>query len=309
MATTFLTAALAYHELGYHVIPAAPRQKRPKVPWKDFQTTMPTTEQIQSWWCDTPDANIALVLGRGQFAVDLDGGDEAEALLADAGIALPPDAPRSRTGSGYHVFLSAYHPVPDRIALLSRDGGRPQVDIRGIGIVIAPPSIHPNGSTYEWVTPLTRAPPHAPLPLMDLIATAPSVASSGPDASSQSHTQFWVADALRGVGEGQRDQTCTRLAGYLLKKGLDTQTVTAILVESFGNACTPPFGQKDVEKCVQSIARRESTTGDLTRNVQAVHISDALSALQQSIADGPTPTVPTPFPTLNHFLNGGVRAR
>src|SRR3954453_10491209 len=107
MPNPFLEAAQTYLRLGYHPIPCAPREKRPLVPWKNFQTTMPTSDQLDGWWTRTPDANVALVLGRGRFAVDLDGGDAAEALLADAGIALPSEAPRSRTGGGYHVFLSS----------------------------------------------------------------------------------------------------------------------------------------------------------------------------------------------------------
>lgn len=305
----FLAAALEYLKLGYHPIPCAPREKRPLVPWKDFQTTMPTAEQLQSWWIRTPDANVALVLGRGRFAVDLDGGDDAEAMLAEAGVFLPQDAPRSRTGGGFHVFLSSWNPVPDRVGLLSTNGGKPQVDIRGVGIVVAPPSIHPNGSQYAWINALTEKPAHAPLALMDLIGKAPgpvSVESRG-TAKPAVGGRFWVADGLRGVSEGGRDYTCTRLAGYFLKKGLDAETVTAILVESFARSCDPPFPIRDVEKCVTSIARRESVDGEAAeaRGIQPKHISEVLDEFERSLAAGPSPTLPTPFPTLNAFLNGG----
>ena len=74
MPNPFLNAALRYHALGYHPIPCQPRDKRPLVAWKEFQAVSPTTEQIQAWWAHTPDANVALVVGRGRFAVDLDGG-------------------------------------------------------------------------------------------------------------------------------------------------------------------------------------------------------------------------------------------
>jgi hypothetical protein len=301
----FLQAALKYRQMGYHPIPCRPKDKIPLLSWKDFQTTMPTDEQIQSWWSRTPDANVALVLGRGTFAVDLDGGDDAEQLLANAGIALPPGAPRSRTGSGYHVFLTSYNAVPDRVGLLSTNGGKPQVDIRGVGIVIAPPSVHPNGKVYEWIEPLMVVkPPHTPLNLVDLIARAPVKEDSGTATWAVQQSRFWVADALRGVGEGQRDQTCTRLAGYFLQKGIPEEAVTALLSESFGRACVPPFSSRDVEKCVASIARRESVEGS-DRAVAAKHISAVLNEFEESLSRGPSPTLPTPFPTLNHFLNGG----
>jgi hypothetical protein len=306
MANQFLSAALEYLRLGYHPIPCAPREKRPLVPWKDFQTTMPTADQLGGWWQHTPDANVAIVLGRGRFAVDLDGGNAAEDLLAAEGIGLPPDAPRSRTGGGYHVFLSAYIPIPDRVGLLTTNGGKPQVDIRGIGIVVAPPSIHPTGARYEWITPLVEKPPHAPFALTELIGRTvapPSAASRDPKAGGN---RFWVADALRGVGEGQRDQMCTRLAGFFLTKGLDTDTVTALLCESFAKACSPPFPPHDVGKCVMSIARRQAVDSSTPRGIQPTYIGDALTALERALAAGPSPTLPTPFPTLNYFLNGGL---
>lgn len=267
---------------------------------------MPTAEQIAGWWASTPDANVALVLGRGRFAVDLDGGDDAEAMLAAEGIALPTDAPRSRTGNGYHVFLSSYNAIPDRIGLLNTNGGKPQVDIRGIGIVVVPPSIHPNGKTYTWLTPLVEAPPRSPVPLTDLIARAPvspTAASREPHAAGN---RFWVADALRGVGSGQRDQMCTRLAGFFLTKGLDPETTIAILNESFARACDPPFPPRDVEKCVLSIARRESAKPEGSdRALRAKHIDALLNDFSASLAAGPSPTLPTPYASLNHYLNGG----
>ena len=306
MANPFLMAAQEYLRLGYHPIPCAPREKRPLVAWKDFQTMMPTPEQLTAWWHRTPDANVAIVLGHGRFAVDLDGGADAEALLAAEGIALPAEAPRSRTGGGFHVFLSAPTPQPDRIGLLTTEGHKPQVDIRGLGIVVAPPSIHPNGATYEWLIPLVETPPLAPPALTTLICqrpAAPSAASRDPVAAGN---RFWVADALRGVGEGQRDQMCTRLAGFFLTKGLDAETVTALLCESFAKACTPPFPPRDVEKCVTSIARRQVTENTVPRGVQPTYVADALAALEKALADGPAPTLPTPFPTLNLFLSGGL---
>jgi KaiC/GvpD/RAD55 family RecA-like ATPase len=306
MANPFLMAALEYQAMGFHPIPCMPREKRPLVPWKEFQQVMPTTEQLHTWWRETPDANVAIVLGRGRFAVDLDGGDEAEELLAEQGIALPSDAPRSRTGGGYHVFLSSFNAIPDRVGLLTRDGGKPQVDIRGIGIVVAPPSVHPNGRRYEWIAPLVEKPPRAPAALTDLIgkATARPTAAALSDPASAGN-RFWVVDALRGVGSGQRDAMCTRLAGFFITKGIDPDTTTALLCDSFARACDPPFPAVDVEKCVRSIARKHALTGDAERAVPAKHVREVLAEFSAALQAGAAPTLPTPFPSLNHYLDGG----
>lgn len=296
--SAFLEAARRYLAMGLHPIPCAPRSKRPLVEWKTYQESAPLPEEIETWWSQWPDANVALVLGRGTFAVDLDGGREAESLLKARGIYFPP-APRSKTASGFHVFFSAPGPVPDRVGLLSTGGKKPQVDIRGVGIVVAPPSIHPDGPTYEWQVPLSLPLPEAPESLLALIAQgAPKPAGAG--------VEGWVGDALRGVGEGMRDATCTRLAGYFLHQGVDPRTVEVLLLESFARNCTPPLDAGSVRKCVQSIAKREAATGEnedrglVPRSLGAV-LKDVLAQLKS----GPSSAVRSPFPTLDRFLGGG----
>ena len=163
----FLAAACDYLRLGYHPIPCQPRGKRPLVKWEPYLQTQPLAEEIETWWAQWPDANVALVLGRGTFAVDLDGGHAAQALLFNQGVLLPA-APRNKTAHGAHVFLAGT--VPDRVGLLSTNGKKPQGDIRGVGYVVAPPSIHPDGPRYEWVVPLTATLPPAPAELLALMA-------------------------------------------------------------------------------------------------------------------------------------------
>src|ERR1044071_5693209 len=166
---TCLEAAREYLCQGLHPIPCAPRSKRPLVEWKAYQEVAPLPDEVETWWSRWPDANVALVLGRGTFAVDLDGGREAESLLKAQGIYFPP-APRTKTASGFHVFFSAPGPVPDRVGLLSTGGKKPQVDIRAVRIVLAPPSVPPDGPIYEWQVPLSLPFPAAPEGLLALIA-------------------------------------------------------------------------------------------------------------------------------------------
>lgn len=297
--SVFLEAALRYLAMGLHPIPCAPRSKRPMVEWKRYQDEPPLADEIEAWWDAEPNANVALVLGRGTFAVDLDGGREAESLLKARGIYFPP-APRSKTAGGFHVFFSAPGPVPDRVGLLSTGGKKPQVDIRGVGIVVAPPSIHPEGPTYEWQVPLSLPFPMAPDSLLALIA------QGAPKPTAAASADGWVSDALRGVGEGMRDATCTRLAGYFLGQGLDARTVETLLLESFARNCTPPLDTGSVRKCVHSIAKREAATGENEdRGLVPVHISTVLDSVRAQLKSAPSSATRTPFPTLDRFLSGG----
>lgn len=242
---TLLDAALEYHAQGLHPIPVEPKGKRPLVKWADFQQTQPTVAQLVDWWTNTPDANVALVLGRGVMAVDIDG-PEGQAALEAAKVEFDFDAPVSATGKGRHIFLRGE--TGDRIGLL------PKVDIRGVGYVVAPPSVHPTGKRYEWVVPMAPLAeiPEAPAELMTLIRAAKGPEKPTADGTARS----WLVEAAAGVGEGRRDDTCTRLVGYLLAKGMPPEAVYELLL-GWAARCNPPLPAEVVQKCVESIAKRE----------------------------------------------------
>jgi hypothetical protein len=276
-------AALEYRDAGLHVIPLLPRSKRPLVSWREFQDRMPTVEEIDGWFSVCPDANIALVMGRGVFAVDVDGveGDQA---LAAAGIDLST-APRSKTSRGYHVFFKGQE-IPDRIGLL------PKVDVRGVGYVVAPPSVHESGHVYEWVRPIEGVLPLAPERLYDLIrrptVSAPAI-----------HGTDWFTQALVGVAEGGRDSTCTRLAGRLLGAGLPQEAVELIL-QSWAERCSPPFPPDQVSKCVESIAKREGAPAGPPGSI-AEAVAKFLGEVERPRAN----MAATEFKTMDERLDGG----
>jgi hypothetical protein len=287
MSNPILDAALEYREAGLHPIPITPRGKRPAIPsWKQYQDAMPTEEEIRGWWVAMPDANVALVMGRGAFAVDIDG-PEGEQALATAGIDLSR-APRSRTSRGYHVFLAGQE-IPDRIGLL------PKVDVRGVGYVVAPPSVHESGHVYTWERRIEGVLPPGPERLYDLIRSKPAGAVSGLGGTD------WFTQALVGVGEGGRDQTCTRLAGYLLGKGLPQEAVELIL-QSWAEKCTPPFPPDQVSKCVESIAKREGGPAAPPHSL-AEALDRVLGDLKRPAAN--RIVAATEFDDLDQLLDGG----
>lgn len=255
MDSETLQHARFYLSKGLHPIPVEYRGKRPQVKWEKYQTTPPTDAELVSWFGGGGQPrNIGIVLGRGKFAVDFDG-PGAEQLLTAAGVTLPEDAPRSITGNGFHVFFSAPTDIGDRVALLAAPSGKPAIDIRGRGYVVAPPSVHASGHVYAWEQrPDTL--PAAPQALLDLLERPLARPQSHATASAPSDLT-WVTDALQGVGEGRRDATCARLAGYYLSKGLPEDVVRASLY-AFADRCTPPFSHADVDKTVLSVNRRET---------------------------------------------------
>ena len=293
-------AAREYLALGLHPIPIRHRSKAPEIAWERYQTERPLADEVDQWWEIFPTAGVGLVMGRGTLAVDLDGGTAAEQLLIDQGIYLP-GAPRVQTPHGQHVYLSTPKPIGDRVGLLSTRGGKPQVDIKGLGYVVAPPSINDEGIPYTWRIPLAVPFPQAPQTLLDLILQPTTAPASSNGAE-------WAVDALRGVGHGQRDMTCTRLAGLLIGKGLDPEVVEALL-EPWGTTCSPPFDRSEIRKCVRSIAKRHRALGieePTSEDVGIVPLPEVMREISHNLASGVKPAVcPTPFPTVNDYLDGG----
>lgn len=304
-----------YLRRGLRPLPTAPRMKFPRVEWKPYQATPPSLDQVRAWWADTPDAGIALVLGAESqlIVVDLDGGEAAERLLTERGITLPHAAPRVRTKQGWHVYLRCTEPVSDRIALFTSEVPKAQVDIRGQGIVIAPPSLHASGHTYLWETPLPAddtAIPTAPAALLAaLVREAPAprapVVSAGIIARDPA-AEGWVTTALRsGAPMGQRNVTCTRLAGYLLGKGLPVDVVETLL-QGFAAHCVPMLPDSEVARTVLSVSRREVLAGSPDVSLAAVHIGTVLQAVHASYSEGPVPFLASPLPELTAYLEGGL---
>src|SRR5690606_3167083 len=68
-----LEHALQYAERGLSVIPIKP-DKKPFIPWADFQKRRATPEEISGWWKKWPDAMIGIGTGSisGIFVIDCD---------------------------------------------------------------------------------------------------------------------------------------------------------------------------------------------------------------------------------------------
>ena len=294
LTSFLLRAAKRYLQLGFHPIPCRPRAKVPLVSWKAFQETAPSEGLLESWWGGEPEANVALVLGRGVFALDFDGGSAAEELFRQAGFVLP-SCPINRTPNGFHALLRSDRPISDRIGWLSTNGGKPQVDVRGVGIIVVPPSVHPCGKRYEWtVKPYDI--PQAPGEIVDSIlkcqARVEVVSPKDPG---------WILKALDGVRGGARDATAASLAGYFLGKGIPGDIVGKIL-EGYAGRCDPPFQDRPVMEIVESIAKYHPGQD---RQAKVMKLSEILLEVVKE-ADRPRASaVKSGFSGLDDLIDGG----
>ena len=108
-------------------------------------------ETIRRYWRQ-PDRNIGIATGAvsGVWVLDIDGDDGAANLRAlEARHGALPETWESTTGNGRHRWFKYTGPIPSSAGRIA-----PGLDVRGDGAyVIAPPSIHPSGRAYAWISP------------------------------------------------------------------------------------------------------------------------------------------------------------
>lgn len=106
-------------------------------------------DEIESW---PPDINIAVALGQassGLMVLDIDQPEVTERLQKWGG--LENRTAVSRTARGEHVYFIS--PSETRGFNLTDEEGLHLGEVRGDGqYVILPPSIHPTGIRYEWLS-------------------------------------------------------------------------------------------------------------------------------------------------------------
>jgi hypothetical protein len=134
--------------------------KVPALPWREYQTRLPTAEEIDEWF-GAP-MNLAVITGAISGVVVIDA-DEPEALRWLV-RRLPYTPWQTQTSRGFHLwYRSPDVRVANRARLETPEGRRLAIDVRGDGgFVIAPGSVHASGATYreagDWSAPRERVP-------------------------------------------------------------------------------------------------------------------------------------------------------
>lgn len=248
-----------YAGKGLAVFPCKPRGKEPLTPHgcKDATTD---AAQIRAWWTKWPDANIGMATGEpsGIVVLDIDVHGEADGSesLRDWESEFEP-LPRTKTAltgsGGTHYWFRTDKDVRNRTGVL------PGVDVRGTGgYVVVPPSVHPNGTPYEWDAATEDIPP-APLPEELWMLIRPERQDFGP-----------AFELPAAVGEGQRNDTIFKLASSLQAKGLSDAALMAAVMAENARVCDPPLPEKEVRQIVESALKYEKGEDREQRTEKAV---------------------------------------
>lgn len=248
---TFYEAAITYINQGFAVFPLAVKGKNPLTA-HGFKDASKDPAVVKGWWQKWPHANIGIATGQvsgGLCVIDMDI-DENKGLdgwkcLRDwqdkHGIIAPSWLCNTGRGGKHYYFISD-EPVANRVGVI------PGVDIRGDGgYVVAPPSIHPNGTPYTWDAKLDPAITE----LHQIDDNIRFLLHKGYD----NPTMKYVAPAR--IPEGERNHTLFKLACSLQSKGLSDQAIYAAVMSENEAKCNPPLTDKEITAIVKSVQKYE----------------------------------------------------
>jgi predicted P-loop ATPase len=231
---------------------------------------------IKKWWKKWPDANIGIRTGDGLAVIDIDpdkGGDDTFVELELRHGSAPDTLTVLTGGDGVHLYFKTDKKVRSTVGDEGHGLG-PGLDTRGEGgYVVAPPSNHESGKSYQW--DLGSAGQLAELPNWLL----PPIGGSGDVKPA------YKLDSVDAVIGDRRNVYLASVAGRLRHDGLsETVLQAAIMAENF-RRCRPPLDEKEVEGIAKSIAKYPpAASRDLTSDVKP----DWWSLLRLTGKDGTT---------------------
>jgi hypothetical protein len=254
-----------------------PGEKRPPA-WlclKKFLCMRPSKDTILKWWRKEPRANVGIALGAvsGVIVLDVDGPEAEDLLLELVGDQGLPETLCHRTPAGGRHYFFSVPPGFDKTKrrFNSADGGS-HVILMGKGCqVVMPPSIHPNGKTYEAPAEevaVAAAPQH----ILDLFdqRERPGPQEVVPDVLPRPAPEGWRRDQGRPGGEerarryarkcaeqvpaiqGQNGSARLMWVARALAWGFDLgpEKAIAIIQDEYNPSCLPPWSEKELRhKC------------------------------------------------------------
>ena len=207
--------ALKYLRMGLSIIPLKSRGKEPLIKWQEYQTRKATEEEIKKWWTVAPNANIGIITGKlsGLAVIDLDG---PEGLASALELGLESTV-TSLTGRGKQLWYQNNEVLKNSVKTL------PGLDVRAEGgYVVSPPSIHPNGKRYRFISPLAvNSLESFPMERLNVVAAPKDV--------GKIKEEGWIAKALEDMRDGNIDNTLTSILGRLRRDGYSAEDARAFI--------------------------------------------------------------------------------
>jgi P4 family phage/plasmid primase-like protien len=253
-------AALAYAAAGFAVFPVRPRSKIPR-PDHGFKEWTKDPERIKRHWLAFPDDNIGITCGtpsNGLLVIDLDVKENVSGIETlkewERAHGEFDETAVSITGSGGRHYLF----MTDR-QMRQTTNSTLGVDTRIDGYIVAPPSIHKNGSRYEWwCSPFDVDVAEADGNVYDFIDYI--TRNGGTDANTKkANGKFQLPDIIK---KGERDETLFKYACHLRAIGRSDEEIALSVAGVNATRCKPPVEQSDINRIVRSACKYEQGSGE-----------------------------------------------
>lgn len=268
---TLLEIARFYSSLGWSVIPLQPRTKIPAVKWDAYQERKPTDEELVKWFSDGK-ANIGLACGKVSGVVVVD----QDSYKGKAGITIDSPIKAATGGGGIHCYFKYSGELGNSVSF------EHATDIRANGgQVVLPPSIHPSGTRYTWVTK----------PTPELLANLPELPKEIINTLSlrSDNLNFDLASTI-GVSEGGRNDALHKALCSMLSKlkDQDREAVGWNTALGINNTFKPPLPEREVQTTFRSALNFVRSSPPISTNyINSSHVSGNLtqSTLPLSMGD------------------------
>ncbi len=223
---------------------------------------------VERWAAQYPGANIGIKC-ENILVLDLDvkdGKDGVDDLLDIVRkLSSLPDGPESMTGSG-GAHLIFKRPAVDVIGStgVKWSGRKTGIDIRiGNQYIVAPPSIHPNGHSYQWAKSIVRVDelPEIPQAWIDgfLPIRGKRTRRNEFQPSSFFSDNRIVERAIKYLdamppaiqGQGGSDVLFSAVGALIWGFSLDPVTVKELIVNRFNPRCEPVWSEREIDHKIQ----------------------------------------------------------
>jgi hypothetical protein len=275
-----LEDALSLASEGYRVVWVEPCGKKPLLSaWPDRATSdsAELARQYESLGVDDPNLGIALGYqpdGRYLVAIDVDDAHRYLALVAELGPLPETRSIRSARGEKHLFFVT----LPATLRNVTGLAGAPGVDVKVAGgQIVAPPSIHPTGTPYEWssLAPVAELPGAwlAAIRPVERPKPPPQLPPAPPTSNKLVRARAWLAARPGAVsGQGGHPHTFESSRKIVQDFGLSEGDAWALLCE-WNQTCIPPWSERELRH----------------------KLDDALEArLSVPVVDRPRPASPPP---------------
>jgi putative DNA primase/helicase len=242
-----------YVDNGWSCVPVNSAAKKGSMvkSWKEFQSRIPSINEINKWMNEYPSAGIGIITGKNSGVIVLDIDPRHNGHLSIKGKIIPPTVSVKTGGGGTHYYFR----YPEGLdTIKSRANILPGIDLRADGgMAFAPPSIHPSKKVYEFYE--TMGPEEIELAeIPEWLLSLIKEKQNSKNYNKKIDANDWSIDII----DGNRNNSLTKLAGSLIGQGIEKQVVLQTLLAHNDNKCKPPLDKNEVISIVDSIYSREN---------------------------------------------------